>query len=370
MNRPGSNMKIAYLVQMVDLSHENGIAKKIQQQITYWKAQGHTVRLFSLADSPQLWNGLNDIETTITLKSTLWKRFKQSRKLAKELEQWEPQLIYFRFCYYYPPLDILMKKIPTVVEINSDDLKEYKHSLSKFQFYYHILTRDKILENVKHIITVTHELAHNYKNYKKPIDTIANAINLTQITPLDVSQVETPRLVFLGSSGNVWHGVDKLIALASHFPSWHIDIIGYSLSDFKAQGFIPEPNMVFHGYLPEHEYRFLLESAHVAIGSLALHRNQMNEACPIKVREYLAHGLPIIIAYRDSDFLSPTDFILELPNTETTIMDYLSEIEAFVMQWKTKRVNRRVIEHLDVKTKELKRLHIMKQTLQDVSHSE
>ncbi|MBK7455292.1 MAG: hypothetical protein IPJ46_16695 [Anaerolineales bacterium] len=42
----------------------------------------------------------------------------------------------------------------------------------------------------------------------------------------------------------------------------------------------------------------------VACGTLAIHRNNMEEAWYFKVREALALGVPLILAYHDTDLSS------------------------------------------------------------------
>lgn len=45
-----------------------------------------------------------------------------------------------------------------------------------------------------------------------------------------------------------------------------------------------------------------MRNCQVCIGTLALHRKNMTEASPLKTREYLAHGFPVIIGYKDTAF--------------------------------------------------------------------
>ncbi len=45
----------------------------------------------------------------------------------------------------------------------------------------------------------------------------------------------------------------------------------------------------------------------------------MQEASPLKTRQYLAHGLPVIYAYNDTDIKQDTDFTLKLNNGENNI---------------------------------------------------
>ena len=48
----------------------------------------------------------------------------------------------------------------------------------------------------------------------------------------------------------------------------------------------------------------------------------MSEATPLKVRDYLMHGLPVLIAHDDTDFPGERPwYVLQIPNSEGTIED-------------------------------------------------
>jgi len=89
----------------------------------------------------------------------------------------------------------------------------------------------------------------------------------------------------------------------------------------------------------------------------------MEEASPLKVREYLAYGLPVIIGYKDTDFHEDVPFILRLPNSEDNIEANLSAIETFVHRWRNQRVPREAIAHLDIKVKESQRIAFFQKIL-------
>jgi glycosyltransferase involved in cell wall biosynthesis len=63
----------------------------------------------------------------------------------------------------------------------------------------------------------------------------------------------------------------------------------------------------------------LLRSAHLVVGTLALHRKRMREACPLKVREAVARGLPVITACIDPDLPLGLPGILRLSPGETPL---------------------------------------------------
>ena len=94
------------------------------------------------------------------------------------------------------------------------------------------------------------------------------------------------------------------------------------------------------------------------IGPLALHRKGMSEATPLKVRDYLMHGLPILIAHDDTDFPGERPwYVLQIPNSEGTIDESLAAIEAWIAAVAGRRVPRaEVLEHIGIEAKEQARI--------------
>ena len=82
--------------------------------------------------------------------------------------------------------------------------------------------------------------------------------------------------------------------MATHMPGYDFHIVGVTEQSHN--------NVFYHGYLQQSEYLQVLSKCQICIGSLALFRNNMEEACPLKVREYLAYGFPIILGYEDTAF--------------------------------------------------------------------
>ena len=96
----------------------------------------------------------------------------------------------------------------------------------------------------------------------------------------------------------------------------------------------------------------------------------MKEASPLKVREYLALGLPVIIKYHDSDFLGPKPYILQLPNDGRPLKDFATELNDFLSLWADSRVPRSEITHLDVSTKEKIRLEFLQTVLDESANQD
>ena len=82
----------------------------------------------------------------------------------------------------------------------------------------------------------------------------------------------------------------------------------------------------------------------------------MDEACPLKVREYLAAGLPVLAAYRDTDIPESADYFFRLPNDHNSLAPLRGGIAHWLDTWRGRRVPRQAIQHLDTSAKESERL--------------
>jgi len=352
-------MKIAYLIYF-DVGRESGVLNKIRSQIQCWTALGHQVTLFVLSPSLQIWTGLDGVETNIIHGSTRWSRNRNMRKLGKEVINWQPDIIYWRFGTFVTSLLDLFHQIPTVTEINTYDLGEKRKALPLHKYLYHRLTRGRLLASMVGLVCVTNELAEQYATFNKDTIVLGNSVNLAEYKPLGPNQGERPGLVFLGSTlSQAWHGVNKIILMATHLPQFDFTIIGSNYPvDLPAQDELPA-NLRVVSYMDQKAYQRLFAESDIGIATLALHRKSMNEACALKVRSYLASGLPVILASIDTDFLDPEEFILQLPNTEDNVLPYIDDIRQFVHNWHHRRIDRRKIQRIDVAEKEKQRLEFL-----------
>ncbi|MFP6667571.1 MAG: glycosyltransferase family 4 protein [Pirellulales bacterium] len=345
-------MHIAYVVER-DLSAEDAIVKKIAAQARCWREMGHDVTIFALSPSDSVSSALDGLSVVQQHRRGWLDWFSRYRQLIDEVIRRQPTCAYFRFSTYFPAVGRLMRRVPTAVEVNTDDVSEYRTSMTRRAYLYHRLTRRRLFLGCRGIVTVTQSLADGLRAYGKPTTAVPNGIDLEQFPSLPPPDNDAPRLAFLGSPNMPWHGVDKVAKLAELNPDWRIDLIGPAASGFNSSA---PANIHWHGYLDRDQYQPLLEKCDVAVSTLALHRNSMDDAAPLKLREYLAYGIPSIIAYRDGDFPDERPFLLRLPNTPRTIEENIDAIRQFVERAKNMRVPREAIGHLDIRQKERKRL--------------
>jgi len=357
-------MKIAYITLHWPRLKTSGIGKKMQRQIDTWQKNGHSVTCYMHLHSVEEQSNLvpakyffyNSAQNPLNLVKREITRSQALAELIKTVQHDKPDVIYLRWGMYASPLRKLFGKIPVVVEINTNDVRE--HRLLGFPLYlYNLLTRGITLRNASGLVFTTHELAAEpeFARFNAPGCVISNGIDLDSYQPLPAPHTPVPHLAFIGTPDLPWQGVEKLVSLAKMVTDIHIDIIG--CSSLPGQDILPE-NMTLHGYLEKEQYRQVLAQASAAIGTLSLFKKGMQEAAPLKIRECAALGIPLILPYRDSDLHNlDIDTILEIPNTETNVTESFDSIHDFLYSMVGKRLERdRICELIDIHRKEDARL--------------
>ena len=364
-------MRIAYVSLHWPRSAESSIGKKIIQQTTAWRAAGHTVQFFShmhpsekpekLVDGLRFKYGIKKGGLGSFISE--FNRAGAAVKLVKAVAAYHPDIIYLRWAMYVFPIQRLFSLAPVAVEINTRDINEHR-LLGALHSLYNRLTRGIILGSAAGHVFASRELMDlpDFSKYNKPGVVVSNGIDLQNTFFYPAPNNTPPRLVFIGTPGMPWHGVEKLVHLASAFPDLIIDVIGQN----EIKGIASPPgNLVFHGFLTDTAYEKVLAGADAAIGTLALHVKGMQEAAPLKIRDCAARGIPCILPYLDSDLAGlKSSLFLEIPNTPDVITTHGEVIHEFVLKSRGQRVPREmVLNHIDIHVKEKQRLDFFEKLL-------
>lgn len=349
-------MKILYLSD-IDLDRSSGVAQKILMQSNQWVKEGHEVKLLSL-DSLSFFSleGEKLTISNITIKREGWKVFIHlhisSWRLKKILRDIDYDIVYMRYRLYSPFLKSRLGHHPQIVEINTDDMSEYKLS-SKLLYLYNKFFRNYFLKSVDGFVCVSYELQNKFNYLGKPSIVIGNGINTDRYLFESLPNNIRPSLVFIGSPNQKWHGVDKIIFLAEKLKEFDFHIIGMDGENRE--------NLFSHGYLSTEEAKHFVKNQDVGVGTLSLYEKKMSEASPLKTRQYFSHGLPVIYAFDDTDISGEEPFVLKLPNTKANIEENIEKIRDFVLSvYHDNQLRQRARsfaeDKLDVSVKENQRL--------------
>ena len=135
------------------------------------------------------------------------------------------------------------------------------------------------------------------------------------------------------STMKLWHGYDRLIqGLIQYYNNkttsqangkviLHIVGDGPCYKDWKQlceSGGLSE-FVVFHGVLTGNDLKQLLSDCDIAVDSLGCHRKGLSTSSALKVREYLAHGLPVVYSSYDAITDGIQEYCMHVPPDESPV---------------------------------------------------
>lgn len=116
---------------------------------------------------------------------------------------------------------------------------------------------------------------------------------------LEDKRGKIPELLFVASHFAPWHGLDRLLAsLPGSDAPFILHLVG-TLSAKDQAVASTDPRIRLHGQLNDAPLQALSRQCWLGLSSFALDRNGMQQACTLKVREYLLNGLPVYANYQD-----------------------------------------------------------------------
>ena len=227
-------MRIAYVVDE-DLSTKTGVILKMEAKINAWKKLGHEVKVFSLR-SKSLEPVISDsvIISKFEIQNSIFektlKHYKSFQILDRHLSAYKPDIIYMRYMRYFPnAVKVFKKNAPYIIEINSNDVSELKVG-RKSAYLYNQLTRNFLFGGAAGFISFSRELLknENFSKFNKPSIAIGNGYDFESVDFNKKSFNENITFVFIGTPGQTWHGVEKVLYLSTKLKDHIFHIIGTS----------------------------------------------------------------------------------------------------------------------------------------------
>lgn len=162
----------------------------------------------------------------------------------------------------------------------------------------------------------------------------------------------TVRLLALASMSG-WHGYDRILHSLAQYrgdTEVRIDFAGGdgdgSLATWTAlaKELGLEDRVTFHGPLYGDALNQLIARCDAGVGSLGMYRFGLAQGMTLKLREYMARGLPFLSAVEDPALPDDPAFALQVPNNDTPID--MEQVVAFVLNAKLDAdVSRRMRTH-------------------------
>lgn len=188
------------------------------------------------------------------------------------------------------------------------------------------------------IVSVTNELGLLYSRKNADFVLMPNSIDYSLMnlpTPRKRlgaqpgSSHSRPRihLLFVASRFSPWQGLDVLFeSILTTAVDFTLSIVGDLCGDYAE-----DSRVIYHGNQDHSELESLYAEATLGLSCFALYRKGMKEACPLKVREYLANGLPVYGSHLDI-FPKSFPFFRFGPPCIQSILDFHASMQRYTRQ--------------------------------------
>ena len=168
----------------------------------------------------------------------------------------------------------------------------------------------------------------------RPAVNIVNGVDVEKLAPhRPRSETEKIGMLALASMSN-WQGYDRLIAAMAAYHGGEdvtLHMVGGegdgSLAAWKRMSveFKLSGRVVFHGEAHGEKLDEIAAECDIGVGGLGLYRKGQFRSMTLKLREYMARGLPFVYAVDDPSIPEEPRFCLRLPNDESAV-----DLEALV----------------------------------------
>lgn len=335
-------MNIAYIAY-ASIIEQTGVFEKILCQVEALQSLNHKVHLIiidSLSTSDISYNvDMNIICNKFAKLGVLSRyvfQFFVPNKLNRTLNLIKPDIIYFRYPLYLPFIGKVLyeTKVPIVMEINGNPLDELQAKGERLIYFIEKNKGGSLLNVANGFVGVSEESVRyglQCINKNIPHIVIGNGIDCNKIQFLNYYPEYTYyNIVYIGNR-TVWAGIDRLINPLTKDKTIKLHLFGKGWSDdAEIKPLVKNGQVINHGYIPSNEVDSFLSVIDVGFGPLGLHRMNFREASPMKVRRYLAHGIPVVIGYDDADNLDENEFVLKVPANDDPLD--LDRIKRFVIE--------------------------------------
>lgn len=326
---------------------------------------------FNEQNSPCDWVNINEYTKSIFVNSKLVFSYNDDKKLIDFFNDLcINKIILFRHAEFSNTIYRLLKDKKTISEHNTIELfeclniiknynlKDWIYLIRTFEIkyliqklFFYLLKAKRKYKIFSGYIGVTEEIRsfqeHNYYGKNIPSIVISNGVkkrsNIDFNTPIIKEDRGDITFVFFAGDDYIWNNFKRLVDSTLNLNQFKIVYFG----TIKPENKITHSNITYFNSYDSNQIQSLNNKNTIGIGTLGLFKKKLNEACPLKVRDYWSLGYPVILGYKDTDvtnnnILEP--FVLEFPN-DSTLLDY-QKINEFIDQLK-KYKRSDLTNHLD-----------------------
>lgn len=218
----------------------------------------------------------------------------------------------------------------------------------------------------------------DYNNiFEIPTIKTQNGVMVDALTPVKCLNENISEINLIAVSACIsYHGYERCIrGLADYYGAevnnkivkFHIVGEGDELSAYKSlvQKYRLEQYVLFYGKKTGTELEAIYDMADVAMSTFGLYKINLSTTSPLKTKEYLAKGLPVVSGFHDKTFTDQnSDFCLEFPNDDSNvdIKKIIDFYEGILEKYKSKKALRDCIREYAKKNVDMSK--VMESTIE------
>ena len=379
-------MKIGYVIR--GDPRRPSISRKVQAQVQYLNLiPDCTVKLYTYSLSNEQ-PGTAKIpnanyyyfSTPIPNLRVLIFRRKVFQHLLQLTREDHHDVLYIRGIPNDPFVGHFLDRCPAKVVFEINSVQLYERLLQKrpwVGWYEEFFTR-RALPKASGFVAVSRSVGDYYAkltNFKLPSLVLGNGFEVKSVSLRNPPPFDGKHLrMIVTANYAIWHGIDRVIAgLAAY--TGHLELSlsivgsGPILGELKLQ--VNRLNIAdrvsFLGEIYGEQLDELFDQSHLAIGALAIHRKKLESASAIKIREYLARGIPFLISGFDDDLAAAPEqerYYMQVPSDDSAIDFSILEPVAHQMLADAgiaHRMRKYALEHVNMDKKMLELVSFLKQ---------
>ena len=224
-----------------------------------------------------------------------------------------------------------------VVEISSFPPEKEK-AKNALRTLYFMMSRKWWKRSAKYVSLFTGIGEHADEYLSRPFLNIDNGIDLTLIPPRAEPTKRDGKIHLLAvASMCEWQGYERVINGMAEWNSnqaknYVVDLVGDegdgSLARWKKLAYKLELSnqIIFHGRMTGDALTEMYNRATIGLGTLAMHKRGFKNGSVLKLREYMARGLPFVYANEDPHLNEDLPWCIKIPDDDSAVnMEYIDE---------------------------------------------
>jgi glycosyltransferase involved in cell wall biosynthesis len=302
----------------------------------------------------------------------------------REIASYRPDAIIWRFNITAVPGIFNPKKVyPPVCFISEHQAKEIQElrmtTAGRMAAPIIQRLRDMALRNIDALIGVTEEITRYELACAKrniPSHTMTNGIDVGSYPLKNTVSPgrDSLRLLYVGSHIAHWQGLDRILeGIAAYDGKARIELHVAGSMNASTRQLIEKLGIKHHihahGYVEGTALDRLFDDCDIAVGTLGMHRKNLTFGSTLKVREYMARGIPFILSYTDEDLTPDLPYVFKAPADDSPIdMDQIHQFTTQLYRSHGKTLSADMhayaLKHMDYQMKIIKLLDFITAQLQ------